>query len=46
MHMHNVQGGVTSKVFFKKPTDICPKYEQNFYKIELKEPRDDLSMRF
>jgi U3 small nucleolar RNA-associated protein 25 len=44
-HFHNVQGCATSKVIYQRPELPAP-YDQQFFKIEVKEPKDDLELRF
>jgi len=42
-HFHNWQGCVTLKPIFRPLTlESNSKIEKNFYKIELKQPKDDL----
>lgn len=45
-HLHNLQGIITSKIFYDKLVLNNVKVEQNFYKIEVKQPKDDLDIRF
>ena len=44
-HFHNIQGCSTSKKLYQKPK-IESKYDQQFFKIEVKQPKDDLELRF
>ena len=44
-HFHNAQGCITSEILYDKP-EISSLFEQQFFKIEVKEPKDDLEIRF